>query len=684
MLLSYKVPFPLVTLSQRIMGYPEKQTAVQRKLRPESVLMPLTKDPLILGIALVDFDHAVGPRIEFSRGDLLEHDEEIVKLLPFLALPDGAHLNQEDYSYFHLVPSKPGSQTIFGISCNRQIASSQLLVKSEEVTRSTVQKAVVILASKPVFGPIRDKLGVVTQALFNQRDFREMDILVDFFATLESSLRTQLTESGFYMGTSIRELVHTFRHRTLNLVKALMLQRRIVFYGHPVERLCTYQYSLVSLIPGLLQTLEDCGAPNLATRAPTLSQPSELRTSDRKSMLDFMGLPLDLFGKHSIFQPYLPLQQIDALSTQSVLCGTTNSIVTQQKDIDMLVNIETNQIEYRTPHVERMAALTAADRQWIDGLVRDVNETWNENDPQRPIGMQFKGSDDYLRTKFEEYIAAALSTVKLRAYKMKDNPTILAPGDDTSWEDYGELFLASFQATNAYEVWDRITDPILFDIIEPKHPCEARPGIVSDIGLRLQEGITDLHLDQQLAPTREAISNAFSAGSTSLFKAFEGVRGGVNKMVTQRQSSGIGLPTLNNPFSGYGAKASSPSQPDAVSPNPSAPPSSFPSSVIAANTGERKLRPLSLASVASTSTVASAATTSNDNSGVPKTTAFSSWGSSASRFRESVGSVASSSGPTEQRMSMSASTTAPQQQSAHVTPSAEDPKPSPAVNPSTS
>lgn len=33
----------------------------QRKLRPESVLMPLTKDPLVLGIALVDFDHAVRP-----------------------------------------------------------------------------------------------------------------------------------------------------------------------------------------------------------------------------------------------------------------------------------------------------------------------------------------------------------------------------------------------------------------------------------------------------------------------------------------------------------------------------------------------------------------------------------------------------------------------------------------------
>lgn len=56
-------------------------------------------------------------------------------------------------------------------------------------------------------------------------------------------------------------------------------------------------------------------------------------------MLSFMGLPLDLFGKDSFFQPYLPLQQIDMLSSPSYLCGSTNSIVTQHKDIDMLVNV---------------------------------------------------------------------------------------------------------------------------------------------------------------------------------------------------------------------------------------------------------------------------------------------------------------------------------------------------------
>lgn len=314
-------------------------SSYSKKARPESTLLDPQTGPLVLGIALVDFNHLVGPRIEFCQGDVFD-DEDICIALPFLALPDGAHLSVEDYSYFHLVPNSPNPSTIFGISCNRQIAASELLVRDADVTRSTVQKAVVVLASKPVFGPMRDKLGVVTRALFNQRDFHETKILVDFATSLEISLRSQLTESGLYMGTSLRELVHTFRQRTLILVKALMLQKRIMFYGHPVERLCTYQYSLISLLPGLLQTLEDCGSPPLASRAPTLTKPNSLRTSDRKSMMAYLGLPLDVFGKDAFFQPYIPLQQLDMIKeTKSWLCGSTNTIVTGQKEIDLLVNV---------------------------------------------------------------------------------------------------------------------------------------------------------------------------------------------------------------------------------------------------------------------------------------------------------------------------------------------------------
>src|SRR2546423_8623244 len=79
--------------------------------------------------------------------------------------------SEEDYTYFTL---RHLDTTLFGISCTRQMLSSDLHTRPADVTRSTIQKAVVVLARKPVFGPIREKLGVVTRAWFLQCDFEVM------------------------------------------------------------------------------------------------------------------------------------------------------------------------------------------------------------------------------------------------------------------------------------------------------------------------------------------------------------------------------------------------------------------------------------------------------------------------------------------------------------------------------
>ncbi|KAI8983831.1 AVL9/DENND6 domain-containing protein [Pilobolus umbonatus] len=151
-------------------------------------------DQLIAAILVVGFHHAYGPIVEFcipplpyhNTGTKIQKSLEKLELpeewnfLPFLALPDGAHQKDEDFAYFHL-PPVPGwtvaETTLFGISCNRQIASKDLLVKTPDITRSIVQKAVVVLAKQPIFGPLRQKLAVITAAWFNQRDFTKLEIL---------------------------------------------------------------------------------------------------------------------------------------------------------------------------------------------------------------------------------------------------------------------------------------------------------------------------------------------------------------------------------------------------------------------------------------------------------------------------------------------------------------------------
>ena len=40
--------------------------------------------------------------------------------------------------------------------------------------------------------------------------------------------------------------------------------------------------------------------------------------------------------------------------------------------------VETGAFEFRDPALERSAGLTPADRKWMDDIVRDVNEGWEE------------------------------------------------------------------------------------------------------------------------------------------------------------------------------------------------------------------------------------------------------------------------------------------------------------------
>ena len=116
----------------------------------------------------------------------------------------------------------------------------------------------------------------------------------------------------------MRELIHTYKWQTLVLFKCLLLQpkvgpcftvastpiadtKQMLFFGAHCERVCKIQFSLLSLIPGLVRNLRDCADPQMDRYAETLRRPDSVRTSDRASLLAYLGLPLQIFGKGSIF-----------------------------------------------------------------------------------------------------------------------------------------------------------------------------------------------------------------------------------------------------------------------------------------------------------------------------------------------------------------------------------------------
>lgn len=153
-------------------------------------------------LCVVDFHHARGPEVEHWFGVPEDEDPAVENewpLLPFMALSDGAHAyaprsrsqlglfvlganfaspipcsSTEDFSYFTLRHEKGGRDgkptSLFGISCTRQLDANELINRPSDVTRSTVQKAVVVIAGSPgAFGHVRERLSVVVKAWFDQR-----------------------------------------------------------------------------------------------------------------------------------------------------------------------------------------------------------------------------------------------------------------------------------------------------------------------------------------------------------------------------------------------------------------------------------------------------------------------------------------------------------------------------------
>ncbi|TKA82034.1 hypothetical protein B0A49_00172 [Cryomyces minteri] len=470
-------------------------------------------------VTIVGFHHARGPEVEQWFGVEDGSDPAVENewpLLPFMALSDGAHTSTEDFSYFTLrreATLDQSATSLFGISCTRQLASSELIDRPADVTRSTVQKAVVVTADSPHhFGQLREKLSVVTKAWFAQRDFTDVDIMQRFQESLAKSFKNHEDERDQYFGLSLREMIHEFKHQTLVLFKCCLLQPK---------------FSLISLIPGLIRNLQDCSDPLLNNYEETLIPPTSLRTSERASLLSYMGLPLQIFGKGSLFGPYTPLQQLDMLAdhgTKSYVVGTTNSLLLQQRDrySDILINLDEDTINISSPSLRNALALSTPDRRWIDFLTQAVNDTWDESNPERPTTLGYTGSEEFIRLQFEEYLLALLSAVKYRLYVEKhkdDAKALLSEVDGDPANEFGSVWIEAWMQTENFRVFQRFTDSHLFDIVEPRHPCAG--GItVEDVQRRLAQQVHELHLDERFSSGREVIGKHLATGQKKVSSAF--------------------------------------------------------------------------------------------------------------------------------------------------------------------
>ena len=291
------------------------------------------------------------------------------------------------------------------------------------------------------------------------------------------------------------------------------------------------QFSLISLIPGLIRNLQDCADPAFNSYEENFQPPTSLKSSDRSSLLSYVGLPLQIFSRGSLFGPYTPLQQLDTLTdndTKSYVVGSTNSLLLAQKEryADILINLDENTITFPSPTVKAALALTVPDRRWIDFLTQTVNDTWDDENPSRPKTLGYAGSEEFIRLQFEEYLLALLSAVKYKQFveKSKDDTKSLVAensgGDGVDpAADFGIEWMRAWQRTENYRIFDKFTDSHIFDIVDPNHPCTG--GLtIEDVQRRLAAQVADLHLDERIRDGKEALGKHLATGQRKVSTAF--------------------------------------------------------------------------------------------------------------------------------------------------------------------
>ncbi|KAH3901954.1 uncharacterized protein SCODWIG_02104 [Saccharomycodes ludwigii] len=459
---------------------------------------------LIIDLCLVNFHHTRGPEVEYS---VTNKPPTLFPYLPFQALPDGAHSFKQTFTYFTLLynpklktscldaTSIPDDQlqdytTVFAISCSIQIDSKDLINKTDDIIRSTVQKSCVVIAKEPIFGQIKDKLSIVTNVYFEQKDFSDKSLLDSLYENLSSTYTATATNENFtlintpktplYLGLCLRRIVMDFQKDMLTILKAILLEKKICFFGNDVEKMCNLQFGFISLIPDLLSNLHDCGSPLLNKNVEHLKIVDHFKSSDKKSIWKFLGYPLQIFGKGGMFSPYTPLQQMDDVinNTAFYMMGTSNGLylVNNEKEdlpmCDLLINVDKCTVEVlnKKSLPEKTLYLSYQDKKWIENIYENVKSTWNEEIPDTPTNSRFEGSEDYIRNQFEDYLTGLLSTVKLY-YLQRTKPEIcpMEINSEKQLTFFNMDWFNEWSLTQNYKIFMTFTDDRIFDLFEPKH-----------------------------------------------------------------------------------------------------------------------------------------------------------------------------------------------------------------------
>ena len=379
--------------------------------------------------------------------------------LTYLCMPDGAHILKND-SQFFLIQNLP--KLLYGISCYRQLQTTPSMKEDEqENTRDYIQKAMCIVSKVPLFGQMASKLSVTMLAYFNQESLKDKKIIEDLYSNYRISMMNTINVNEILASFSLKKLLSLTNEKIFTIMKLIMLEKKILVYSHISNNVCSFIFSFLSLFP--------CNAFfNLDYNGTG----SKFYSQCYKPY----GLPLKFLNSNSVLYSLMTLYDISYLeknNIKSYFIGTTNPIFMNYKRIefDCTINIDENKINFSKSLGSSILRLGKKERDLIKlinkqfsinskglnndnmisgDLVFEESETHNQinqlnkeqkgnkffnkknslysqqqkskeiNDnelEENEINFEeFKGTDDFIRNIFKQFITDFLADIALVKY----------------------------------------------------------------------------------------------------------------------------------------------------------------------------------------------------------------------------------------------------------------------------
>lgn len=418
----------------------------------------ITDNP-ILFIAVVSFHHKKGSIVEFtfpSKEDLLKNEntlsylkslstlppqstlDDILNQLTYLCLPDGSHYLNKDSQFFLI---QNFSSILYGISCYEQLRVTQAMKEDDqENTRECVQKAMCIVSKIPLFGQMASKLSVTMSAYFNQNSLKDKSIINALYSNYDTNIFSSVKVNEIMASFSLKNLFVLAKEKVFELMKLLMLEKRILVFSNISHKVCSFVFSLVSLFPG--------------NGFFTCNYGEDMKNYNK--CYEKYGLPLKFFREDSKFYSLLSLYDIEKVEgCKSFLIGTTNQLfLTYNKlKFDYIINLDENKMgfveEKKINH--SMYKISKIEKSIYKSIIEQTKEKTKLNNEEENYS-NFEIAEDSIRKAMNQYIMTFLIDMSLLLY--------LSSQEDTNEKDikiilknYNSEFIQEWITTKNYFIW---------------------------------------------------------------------------------------------------------------------------------------------------------------------------------------------------------------------------------------